>query len=380
MDFTFTDEQQLLLESYSEWLDTCGFDDAYFYKHWEDAVFPQDYYKELFASPFGTLGLPEDLGGTPIDATSMVLLEVETHKRFRPSLTPMFVNIESLAAFGTKEQFERARDSMREGLMPSALCITEPQAGSDNSKISASYTRKNGKVYINGHKTMITSGSVTKQFQVLARDFSIEASPYKSMTMWMVPADRPGIKVETQHKIGTKSLTLEEIYFDDVEIEEKDIFGAEHKGFYQLMKNFEVERLMICTAVFGLAIQAYNEAARYASQREQFGQKIGEFQLIQEKLANMAIKIENMRNMIFKVAWMIDTKKPIRAESAMCKLYCARSANEVADDAVQIFGGYGYTEDCLVSKLWRNARVSRLGGGTDEIMIKVIAKTLPASY
>lgn len=379
IDFKITEEQELLVESLQEWLDNCGFDDEYFRQHYDTCTYPKEYLKALYEGPFGTLGLPEDMGGTPVDTLTLALLNIEMAKRDRPSMTPQMVNIDSIAAYGTKEHFERAIASMNEGYMPSCLAITEPQAGSDNSGVSTTYTRKNGKVYINGHKTMITNAKCTNQIQVLCRDFSVEPY-YKAMTMWMVPQDAPGITMETMHKIGCKLFTMEEIYFENVEIEEKELFGVEHKGFQQLMKNFETERVLICAVQLGLATAAYNEAATYAAQREQFGKKIDEFQLIQEKLSLSALKLENMRNLIYKVAWMIDNKMSIRAESAMCKLYCARSSNEICDDAVQIFGGYGYTEDCKVSKFWRDARVSRIGGGTDEIMIRSIAKAIPKSY
>jgi alkylation response protein AidB-like acyl-CoA dehydrogenase len=236
--------------------------------------------------------------------------------------------------------------------------------------------RKDGKIILNGVKTFITNAEYTSHAEVIARDFTKEGKYSQVMTMFFVPLDAPGVKIEHQNKIGNRLFSLNQIYFDNVELEEKDIFGEEHKGFYQMMKNFETERLCIAANNLGVSILCFNEAAAYATQRIAFDNPISEYQLIQKKIADMGVKIENMRNMIYKVAWMIDNKMPIRAESPMCKLYSVVSTNEIADDALQIFAGIGYTEDCKISKIWRDVRTARIGGGTDEIMIRTAAKTL----
>ena len=142
------------------------------------------------------------------------------------------------------------------------------------------------------------------------------------------------------------------------------------------MRNFEMERLMMAVAVLGMAECAYEDAAKYANQRIQFGRPIGTRQLIQEKIVNMKIKIMNMKNLCYQCAWEKDQGISIRNASALCKLYCAQAGNEVIDDALQIMGGLGYTQDCRISRLWRDARNYRIGGGTDEIMIHIAGRGL----
>ena len=171
-----------------------------------------------------------------------------------------------------------------------------------------------------------------------------------------------------------------EVYLEDVELDEEDLVGVEGNGFLQTMKNFEIERLVMAAKVVGMAECAFEDAARYANQRMQFGKPIGKFQLIQEKIVRMKIKIENMRNMIYKCAWEKDNGIPVRNSAALAKLYCAQSANEVIDDAMQIMGGIGYTKDCRISRLWRDARVFRIGGGTDEIMIHIAGRGILEEY
>ena len=167
-----------------------------------------------------------------------------------------------------------------------------------------------------------------------------------------------------------------EVYLDNVVVEESDMVGEEGKGFMTVMKNFEVERLVIAADSLGIASCCYNDALNYAAQRIQFGKPIGSYQQIQEKLCNMRIKIENMRNYLYKTAWKKDNGMPINVDAALCKLYCAQAGFEVADDAMQILGGIGYTEDHRVARLWRDARMHRIGGGTDQIMVHIAGRAL----
>ncbi len=148
------------------------------------------------------------------------------------------------------------------------------------------------------------------------------------------------------------------------------------QGWVQLVANFEIERLILSASCVGAAEAAYEDAATYANQRVQFGQPIGNFQMIQEKLVDMAIKIENMRNYYYKIAWMMDNKMPVRHEHAMAKLYITQASFEVIDDAMQILGGMGYMMAHRVQRLWRDVRVMRIGGGTDQIMYNIAGPQL----
>ena len=166
------------------------------------------------------------------------------------------------------------------------------------------------------------------------------------------------------------------MYLEDVVVDESDMVGNEHEGFMVVMKNFDVERLVLAADSLGMAVCAYNDALLHATQREQFGQPIGQFQMIQEMLVNMRIKIDNMRNSIYRTAWEKDNGESLRVSSPLTKLYCAQAAFEVCDDAMQIIGGLGYTEESRVSRLWRDARMHRIGGGTDQIMVYILGRQL----
>ena len=288
------------------------------------------------------------------------------------------LQVDDMLNFGTPEQQKKVIDCLLAGDgMGFCLGLSEPQAGSDSNAITTSFERRDGKVVINGHKTFCTDADRAKYMLCMTRDFSKkDVPPNKAMTTWLVPMDSPGITVKPMHKVGHRTRSMCEVYLDNVVIDESDMVGEEGKGFFTIMKNFEVERLVIAADSLGIAVCCYNDALKYATQRVQFGKTIGSFQLIQEKLCDMYIKIENMRNFLYKTAWKKDNGMSIRIDANLCKLYCAQSGFEVADDAMQILGGIGYTEDHRVARLWRDARMHRIGGGTDQIMVHIAGRAL----
>ncbi len=375
IDFSLTEEQELLLESIDEFIAGCGFDEAYFRKCYEENRQPTEYHETVFESGIGRIGLPEDFGGTPCDVLTTQLVKERFFSKGFP-FTSVMLQVDDLSHFGTEEQKKQAYSHLKNGKVSFALGITEPQAGSDNSAIASTATRRDGKVYLNGHKSFITGADTAPYILFVTRDLD-NPSPHKAMTMWWVPADKPGITFAHMPKIGCKDHGhLCEIYFEDVEVEEKDIFGKENNGFFQLLKNFEVERLSIATGSLGMAQCCYDDAVAYANQRVQFGKTIGSTQLIQELLCEMRIKIDNMRSQIYRCAWLKDQGKSIQIESGLTKLYCAQAGFEVCDSAMQVMGGIGYTEDCRISRYWRDSRMHRIGGGTDQICIYSAGKAI----
>lgn len=374
MDFRLTEEQELLIEGLDELMDReCS--ENYIKECDRAGVPPTEFYKALVDNGYGLLGCPESVGGTPVDNLTLMLVKEEICRKGGPihALTSMF-HVDMLKSFGTQEQLEKSMAEINEGRMPFCSGFSEPQAGSDSHAITTSYVRReDGRIVINGHKTFISMAAYTPYMACLARDFTREGEYF---TMFFLDMKAPGVTVLPLEKIGWHMNPTYEVYLENVVVEEKDIIGKEGEAFKQLMKNFEMERLMMAVAVLGMAECAYEEAAKYANQRVQFGKPIGTRQLIQEKIVNMQIKIKNMKNLCYECAWKKDNGISIRNDSALCKLYCAQAANEVIDDALQIMGGIGYTQDCRISRLWRDARNYRIGGGTDEIMIHIAGRGL----
>jgi len=379
MDFQLTEEQELLLASIHE-LMMRDFPQEYFKKCDEEGRYPIEFMNALGENGISMLGVPEELGGTPADLLTRMLVIEEVGRNGGPGFLMVGAQcIHNMMDFGTKEQLAKAAKAVATGVPPFSLAITEPNAGSDNNMMVTTYTRKNGKVYLNGQKTFITGAMEYPYMVVVARDPAAE-DPKKCFSMWWVDTKTKGITMNRMHKIGWHMVSNCEVFLDNVEIDESDLVGKEGNGFNHLMRNFEIDRLTSATFSLGPAECAFEDAAKYTSQRITFGKTIGSYQLIQDKLTQMAIKIENMKNFIYKAAWMDDHKQPLRLFSPMCKLYCTGTAQEVIDDAMQIMGGVGYTDDCRISRLWRDIRVCRIAGGTDEIMTYIAGRQIVKQY
>ena len=376
MDFKKTEEQELLLESLRTVMERGNFED-YFKECDKNHEYPQKAVDALVEAGFSTLGIPEEHGGTPTDILTQIMVAEEAHALGYPSLCwiNFSTEVDDILTFGNEDQQKKVLECALEGRKPFTLGFTEPQAGSDSAAMSTTATKRDGKVYINGNKTFNTSADRAPFMLCVARS-GINESPYKDFSMYLFPMDRPGVTIEKLDKIGNNMCGTYEVHLDNVECEETDLVGEECKGFYQLMKNFEVERLTICAANVGMARCAYDEAVRYAGVREQFGKTIGSFQLIQEKIVDMKIKIENMQNMLNKTAWKKMNGESIMIDASRVKRYTGQAAFEVIDDAMQIMGGIGYTHDCRISRLWRDQRVYRIMAGTEEIMVHTAGRAL----
>ena len=376
MDFARTEEQELLLECLQTVMERGNFE-SYFRECDENHQFPDQAVEALVEAGFASLGIPEELGGTPTDILTQIMVAEEAHALGYPSLCwiNFSTEVDDILSFGNKEQQEKVISYALQGKKPFTLGFTEPQAGSDSAAMSTTATKRDGKVYINGNKTFNTSADRAPYMLCVCRS-GINENPYKDFSMYLFPMDAPGVTIEKLSKVGNNMCGTYEVHLDNVECEESDLVGEECKGFYQLMKNFEVERLTICAANVGMARCAYDEALRYAAQREQFGKPIGTFQLIQEKLVDMRIKIENMQNLLYKTAWKKMQGESIMIDSSLVKRYTGKAAFEVIDDAMQIMGGIGYTDDCRISRLWRDQRVYRIMAGTEEIMVHTAGRAI----
>lgn len=376
MDFKKTEEQELLLESLRTAYERGNLED-YFKECDQNHEFPEKAVELLVDAGFSALGIPEEYGGTPTDIMTQIMVAEEAHALGYPSLCwiNFSTEVDDILAFGNEAQQKEILKYALQGIKPFTLGFTEPQAGSDSAAMATTATKRDGKVYINGNKTFNTSADRAPYMLCVCRS-GINENPYKDFSMYLFPMDRPGITIEKLDKIGNNMCGTFEVHLDNVECEETDLVGVEGKGFYQLMKNFEVERLTICAANVGMARCAYDEAVKYAGQREQFGKSIGSFQLIQEKIVDMKIKIDNMQNLLYKAAWKKMNGESISIDSSLVKRYTGQAAFQVIDDAMQIMGGIGYTHDCRISRLWRDQRVYRIMAGTEEIMVHTAGRAL----
>lgn len=376
---TLTEDQELLLESLDEFLDTCEFDESYVEDCWNNNKICEEFNKALIDAGFGLLGIPEEYGGTPCDLVTQILIAERLAVRGYPTdIIGNALQIDDIVAFGSEEQKKMVFDHLTtKGTMAFSLGISEPQAGSDNNSMTASARHEGGNVILNGHKTFTTNGLELPYILFLAREADMEGNP---ISMYLVPSDAPGVTLKPMHKIGCRTGSLCETYVENVVLPDSALVGEAGKGFFQLMKNFEIERLVIAAMALGMAQCAFDEAAAYANQRVQFGKPIGKQQLIQEKITRCYTKLQNMRNLVYSTAQKKDAGESIRIDSGITKLYCAQEGFNVIDDCMQIMGGIGYTEDCRISRLWRDIRMHRIGGGTDEIMVYTTSREILKQY
>jgi alkylation response protein AidB-like acyl-CoA dehydrogenase len=381
MDFKKTDEQELLLESVREFFERNTSEEKV--QQWvKDHDAPVELTKGYLDAGFGFLGLPEEYGGTPVDRLTMVLLIEEVHRRAAVT-TPFVLNsvaMFDICEFGSREQVEFCMDIYNKTGKPCfAMAISEPGAGSDNSAMATTAKKVDGKIILNGQKTWVTNGEHTPYLLIFAKDE--DPSPQnRSISMWLIPKNLPGVSTSGLGKIGQTMTPFCDVYFDNVVIEESCLVGERGKGFINLMKNFEFERLLGSAQSLGLAQAAMDDAAAYASQRVQFGQSIGKFQLIQEKLTDMEIKLQTIRNFLYKTAWELDNGIPVQLTSALVKRYAGKTATEVCSEAMQIFGGLGYTTETRVGRLWQDCRGNQIAAGTDEIMVHIAGRQLLKKY
>ena len=375
MDFGLTDEQQLLLESLDELLEReCP--ESYIADLDATHQPPTTFRRAMNEAGFGSLGFPEEFGGTPSDALTLVMLaERVARQGLNNGYGLELLQAKDILEFGSAEQQQEILGLLAAGDVPFALGFTEPGAGSDNSAMSTSAVHHDGVVTFNGTKTLITNALQSKYLLLMAKNPDVE-DPRKAISMYLVPMDAPGVTTNRLEKILWHISDSCEIFLDDVTLPESCLVGVKGNGFKQLMRNFELERLVIAANCLGMAQCAFDDAATYAAQRVQFGKPIGSFQLIQLKLTDMAIKLENIRNFVYKTAWMVDQGEPLKSQGALCKRYSAMAAFEVADEAMQIFGGVGVTIGTRVSRLWLDLRGHRFGGGTDEIMVHIAGRQI----
>ena len=382
IDFSLTDEQELLVESVKEFCER-NLDDRTVNGFYEAGGVSDELTQEYLEAGFGLMGIPEEHGGVPCDRVTLGILTEEL-AHYSGCMLPFLNNTLAMCDmidFGSPEQIEQCMAVYLETGKPIfSLGFSEPGAGSDNAAMAAVTKRQeDGSYVLNGQKTWVTQREVFPYTLVVAKDE--DPSPEnRSMSMWLVPLDAPGASTASLHKLGQQMIPFCEMYFDDVRLTEDMRVGKPGEGFKNLMKNFEMERCLIIAQTLGCAQAAMDDAAAYVSERATFGKPISSYQLIQQKLTDMEIALQNTRNMLYRTLWKMDAGESVRIDSALLKRYGAQQCVQVASEAMQIFGGLGYTDETRVGRIWRDLRGNQIAGGTDEIMVYIAGRQLAKRY
>jgi len=342
------------------------------------ATFPLEIVRRL--GELGVFGLPfpEEAGGLGSDLVTLCLC-LEELGRADSSVAITVEAAVGLGAnpihrFGTPEQRERWLRPMCRGEVLGSFGLTEPGGGSDARAIRTRARLERGEWRIDGSKAFITNSGteLSKVCTVAARDEEADG-----ITTVLVPLDATGVGVGPPYrKLGWHASDTHELSFDGVRVPEENLLGERGRGYAQFLEILDDGRVAIAALSTGLARACLEESVRYASEREAFGRRIGAFEALQFKIADMKVKVENARSAYLRAAWLRDRGRPFKTEAAMAKLYASEIAVDCAREAVQVHGGYGYTEEFPVARYYRDAKVLEIGEGTNEIQRVLIARSL----
>lgn len=345
----------------------------------ETQEFPFEIFKQL--GELGLLGVlvPAEYGGSGFTYIDYVTAIVELAK-FCPAIGLSMAAHNSLCTghilqHGSEEQKKKYLPLLATGKWIGAWGLTEPNTGSDAGRMQC-VAKKDGEDWvINGSKNFITHASVGNVAVVIVR--TGEMGDSHGMSAFIVEKGTPGFSVgKKENKLGMRASDTAQLVFDNCRVHESQMIGKEGEGFIQSMKVLDGGRISIAALSLGIAKGALEASIKYAKQREQFGQAIVNFQAIQFKLAEMATEIEAAELLTYQAAWMKDNGKNVTKESAFAKYYASEVAVRTSTEAVQIFGGYGYTKEYPVEKYYRDSKLCTIGEGTSEIQKLVIARAL----
>ncbi|MFQ5786781.1 MAG: acyl-CoA dehydrogenase family protein [Thermodesulfobacteriota bacterium] len=376
LDFEFTDEQNMFRETIRE------FGQNEIEPLIEEYEKKEDFPKELFPKlgEMGFLGItfPEEYGGVGLDKVTDCIFAEEMGSICAG--IAMCINAHvglacfPIYKFGTEEQKQKYLVPGIAGEKIGALGLTEPGAGSDARSISSQAVKKNSKYILNGTKTWITNGTMC-DFAIVAA-YTDKSQKGEGISLFVVEKSFPGFKVSGKvHKLGHKAADTSELVFEDCEVPEENLLGGEG-GFQRAMATLLGARITHAAKSVGLAQAAFEYALGYSKEREAFGRPISKFQAISFKLADMAVKIETARLMVYKAAWLYSSDRKCIKEASMAKLYAAEVVQWVATEAVQVLGGYGYGIEYPVERYYRDAKLASLTEGTSEVQRIVISREL----
>jgi alkylation response protein AidB-like acyl-CoA dehydrogenase len=322
---------------------------------------------------------PEEYGGNGRGVVAECIVDEELAAAGHPGDTIRSVSLTlgtiSILRYGTAEQKRRHIPPRLRGEELAALAITEPQIGSDTARMETRATLKGDRWVINGQKRFITGGGLADYLTLFAMT-ETGVHPHKGMSTFIVPMDHPGVTIRRQmdEVIMADWMDNAWIDFNDVDIPTENLLGPLNGGYHVLMDELDTERVTYCMAALGSARRALEVAAEYATKRVQFKQPIAMFEGVSFKLAEMYAALDAARQVIYRTAKMVEAGVPAQRESAVTKLFVAEAVWRIVDHAMQVLGGIGYTTDFPIQAIFRNARLLRIGAGSDEIMKFLIAR------
>jgi alkylation response protein AidB-like acyl-CoA dehydrogenase len=377
MDFEFSSEQKQLRKSVREFAEA---EIAPHVLEWDEAqIFPLEAIKK--AGEMGLMGaiFPEELGGAGFGYIEYAIA-IEELARVDPSVALIVAAHNSLCTnhiylAGNEEQRHKYIPKLATGEWIGSWSLTEPEAGSDAAGTRSNATLRDGHWVLNGGKTFTTNAQYAGVCVAMA--VTDRSASQHGISAFILESGTPGFRVgKKENKLGMRASATGEVLFHDCRLEPTQLLGKPGEGFVDSLRILDGGRISIAALSVGLAQGAYESALRYSKHRKQFGRPISEFQAIQHKLADMATSIEAARWLVYCAGARKDAGNRVTRESAMAKLFASEMAVKVADEALQIHGGYGFIKDYPVEKFYRDVKLCTIGEGTSEIQRLVIARQL----
>ncbi|PLX04873.1 MAG: acyl-CoA dehydrogenase [Marinilabiliales bacterium] len=377
MNFELTEEQLMIKEAARDYAQRELIQDVL--ERDEKGIFPTKHIKNLADLGFMGMMVDPEYGGSGMDTISYVLALEELSKI--DASTAVIISINNslvcygLNRFGTEEQKRKYLVPLASGQIIGAFLLSEPEAGSDASQQHTTAVDMGDHYIINGTKNWISNANSASTYLVIAQ--TNPEKKHKGINAFIVEKDSPGITLGPhEDKMGMRSSDTHSVMFSDVKVPKENRIGEDGFGFKFAMMILEAGRIGIASQALGIAQGAMERSVAYAKERKAFGKTLAKHQAIAFKIADMAVKIENARNLCLKAAWLKDNHMPITVASAMAKQYAADIAMEVTTEAVQIHGGYGYVKEYHVERLMREAKLTQIYEGTSEVQKIVVSRDL----
>ncbi len=377
MDFELTEDQRLFQQTVREFAER---EIAPVARHFDETEqFPRDNVAKM--AELGLMGLtvPEEYGGAGAGPIEYVIAMEEISRACAAHSVIMTVNVslvcEPILKYGTEEQKRRYLPALATGQGLGAFCLSEPASGSDAAHMQTRARHEPGCYVVNGAKNWITNGGEATLYLLFAATEPDKGA--RGVTAFLIDAGTPGLRPGArEHKLGIRASSTTQMFFEDCEVPESAVLGEPGQGFKIAMSTLDGGRIGIAAQAVGIGQAAIDAAVRYSAERRAFGQPIAEFEAIQWMLADMHVRIDQARLLTYRAAALKQAGKPFALEASMAKLSASEAASFAADRAVQIFGGYGYSREYPVEKLFRDARITQIYEGTSEIQRLVIARHL----
>ncbi len=345
----------------------------------EKEEFPHDVVKVLAQSDLFGVYIPEEYGGMGFGVFELCLV-IEELSRVCGGISLAYAGTAlgtfPILLYGNEQQKKKYLPSIASGEKIAAFGVTESEAGSDITTLNTT-AKKDGDCYVlNGTKQWITNGGEAETYVVIAATDKTKGA--RGLTAFIVEKGMEGFGFgKKENKLGIRASATRELVFENCRVPAENVLSKEGMGFIITLKNFDASRPGVATQALGIAQGAFEAALEYSHQRKQFGQPISSFQAVQHMLADMAVQIEAARALIYQTARMIDSgAKDFSANSAMCKLFASDVAMKVTTDAIQVFGGYGYMKEYPVEKMFRDAKITQIYEGTNQMQRNFIAHDL----